>query len=253
MKEYKNCIYSDDFKFCLGIKEELKYALDKIELHPDTKIIKELAFFDSNITEAVLNEGLKTIQTEAFSNSLYLKKINFPDSLELIGPGAFESCVNLKEAILENTQIGEIKNYSFAYCQKLEKVTLPKEMSSIGSNSFAGTGFKKIDLPDTIIEISSSAFARNTNLEEFKFPKMVENVRIQIFEECKNLKKVDLSNIKEIEIGAFKNCGNLNTIILPKTLQTFSTSAFTGTKVASLFLPAGIENIFLTMKNKLKR
>ena len=69
--------------------------LDTITLGSGVKYIGELAFSGSGLKEIILNDGLETIEKEAFRECVRLKAIVIPDSVEYMGHGVFSGCRNL--------------------------------------------------------------------------------------------------------------------------------------------------------------
>lgn len=87
-----------------------------------------------NLTTVKLPDGLENIEGCAFSSS-GISSIKFPNSLILIGNGAFESCPNLVEAVLPEG-LTNLDSGAFTNCPKLQSVTLP---STLRGGSFFGT------------------------------------------------------------------------------------------------------------------
>lgn len=56
--------------------------------------------------------------------------------------------------------------------------------------------------------------------DKIKIPDQIEIIKEYAFENNKDMKEIEFSkNLKKIEHAAFKNCGNLNTIIIPNGLD----------------------------------
>ena len=77
---------------------------------------------DSNIKEVTFAEGTKKIPDRIFFNCSTLEKVNLPDSVELIGNGAFAGCENLSDIVYNKDS--DIKCYqdSFENSGLAEKV-----------------------------------------------------------------------------------------------------------------------------------
>ena len=114
-----------------GIKDP---SLTQIVLPAEVKSIASGAFWNSHIESLVLNEGLESIELQAFSGSQKLASVVFPASLKEIGGHAFEDCVALTEVDLSKTALQEISSDAFRETG-LKKVTLP---ASLKKNRFAG-------------------------------------------------------------------------------------------------------------------
>ena len=82
------------------------------------------------------------------------KKINFNKALETIGYSAFQNCYSLTE------------------------VTIPENVTSIGSEIFKNcTSLKKVNLNNALKEIGSAAFINCYYLTEITIPKGVESIK----------------------------------------------------------------------------
>lgn len=101
--------------------------------------------------------------------------------------------------------IEQIDDDVFAFCKKLEHITLPISLRRIGMN-----GFCHCD-----------------NLEELLLPENVNYVGECLCEHCKSLKRVVLSDkIEHIKIASFYCCDALEEVKLPMHLRRLSDNVF---------------------------
>ena len=104
--------------------------LKKVSLQNGLKTISSEAFNHSNITQEILNipEGVEVIGYRAF-NRCEMKNIVFPSSLRIINEEAFYDCLDLEMIeFSEGTENIEIDNRAFRVCPK---VVLPKSIGKI--------------------------------------------------------------------------------------------------------------------------
>lgn len=87
--------------------------MTQVVLPAEVKSIASGAFWNSHIESLVLNEGLESIELQAFSGSQKLASVVFPASLKEIGEHAFEDCVALTEIDLSKTALQEISSDAF--------------------------------------------------------------------------------------------------------------------------------------------
>ncbi|MBR5552039.1 MAG: leucine-rich repeat domain-containing protein [Muribaculaceae bacterium] len=101
-----------------------------------------------------------------------------------------------------------IYKYIFAYRPNLNKVTIPKSVSSIANNAFTGC--------DGLTEINYNAEDCNMNDSS-------------IFKNCPNLKVVNIGNtVKTIPQRAFEGCTGLTSITIPESVTWIDKYAFNG-------------------------
>ncbi len=154
------------------------------------KSIEKWAFFDTDVKEVIIPEGITTIGEEAFYNCQSLETVTLPSTLESTGTAIFRFCQNLKTVEFSGTDstpvLGEYLFYAcnslesvnipsdvtsipegmFAYCQSLENVVLPEGTERISDYAFYGSGLSSITLPENLNYIGDMAFADCATLDE---------------------------------------------------------------------------------------
>lgn len=150
----------------------------------------------------VLPDYITEISNGVFSKSR-IQSVVIPNSVVTIGENAFADCQNLKTAKLSSS-IKTISRGAFFICENLEEVVIPEGIETIGSQAFMGcSSLKQLNLPSSLKNIDYEAFAYCTNLENVIIPEGVLNIKAD----------------------AFKKCA-LNTLTLPRSIQTFAKSDF---------------------------
>ncbi len=95
-----------------------------------------LVAYKGQETQVVLPEQVTVIAAEAFAGNSAIEKIVLPDSLEIIGEGAFEDCENLQEIIWAGVgRVRKIKDRAFANCN-LQAVQLSASLTELGLLAF---------------------------------------------------------------------------------------------------------------------
>lgn len=117
--------YADDyiFKNCTNLTDVTLGVFD----------IPQQAFYQTNLKNVVIPEGIKTIGASAFSYCRNLESVQFPESLTTVGDNAFSNS-GLKAAILPDnlSSLGSC----FYYCQSLEDVRLPYKITTVPNALF---------------------------------------------------------------------------------------------------------------------
>ena len=101
-------------------------------IYPDNKDIAPETRKNLNFTKAIIRDGTKRLVQNALSNLKYIKTIEIPSSVKIIG------------------------SYAFSGCQQLEKVILPEGVTKIGRGAFSNcSSLKELYIPSSVTEIES--------------------------------------------------------------------------------------------------
>ena len=126
----------------------------------------------------VIGEGITYIGASAFWNRNLLS-LKLPESLEVIGSGAFSTTSGLKDLTLPKN-VKKIEQYAF-YSSELESIKLPEGLVSIGNLAFSeSTNLTAIKLPDSLTTIGDNAFS-NSGLREIMIPRNVTSIGVGAF------------------------------------------------------------------------
>ena len=88
------------------------------------------------------------------------------------------------------TSIGDA---AFAWCENLESLTIPANVTSIGESLFEGSySLTEIVIPSNVVAILSKTFADCTGLTTVTIPASVESVAANDFDGCDNLAEIHL-------------------------------------------------------------
>lgn len=138
------------------------------------------------------------------------------------------------------TQIG---TSTFHEASSLISITLPRQVSTIGTNAFFGcTSLSHIDLSN-VSTIGSYAFEGCTSLRSIKLSKALEHIPFGCFANCTSLEEVTIGeNVKEIDDWAFYNCESLKKVYVkattPPIILSYSMPPFAGAPISKVFVPS---------------
>lgn len=167
--------------------------------------IKEKAFQESELEQAVMTDGIKTIGNHAFAGCHNLHQVIFPMDLQEIG------------------------SYGFAGCKNLRTITLPEMLEQLGDYAFYDTGLKAVQIPKTLYWLGEGAFSRCTNIETIEIPENINIVPDRLLQDCASLKRVNLhEQISAIGAEAFAGCCNLMELYVPESVHLIGANAFSG-------------------------
>ncbi len=211
------------------------------------------AFSDcSGIENIIISNTVTTIQEEAFKNCTALKNLSLGNGVVNIARAAFDGCNNLNYTYFDNakylgndmnphlvlvaatnTEISScqinsntkiIFELAFSNCTKLQSVSLPTGIVTIGTRALQNcSSIKSITIPGSVLIIGVNAFSGCTNLESVIINDGVTTIGGGAFYFCTKLKTVILpSSVESIEGRAF-DYTNLNTIYYVGSLNDWNT------------------------------
>ena len=131
-------------------------------------------------TEYNVPDGVRALGPSAFAVCKSLKKIQLPESLELIDFYCFAECESLDNVVLpeKTTDLGM---FAFTGCTGLKNITLPRGLTIIEGGAFACcTALKDIELPDSLQTIGQGAFV-STGLIQVEIPVYVQEIGYSAF------------------------------------------------------------------------
>lgn len=153
-----------------------------------------------SLEEVVWPPHLKEIGDLAFSECESLRRVELPDSVEVLGEGIFNRCdlksLSLPKDIKKMPKLSVIRNVikslDMSRCKKLKVLTAPLSCYSntivfpigveeIEVSVFYRSGFKSIYLPPTIKEVELDSSADEANV--YCYAPELENVK-DIIEKC---------------------------------------------------------------------
>lgn len=219
------------------------------------------------LTAIQLPSNLKKIGNQCFMECAF-KEIDIPGSVESIGAFAFSGC-KLTQANIADGVLG-IKEGAFSRTA-ISSVVIPKSVEELGNSPFSGcqdlvsiqveSGNSRYDSRDNcnaIIETLTNTMIQGCS--STIVPESVTIIGCEAFMDCPKLESINLSFVEELKLNAFVECKNLKSVILGKKVRIIGQQAFADcsnlTKVycyareiptleKNAFLNASIENATL--------
>ena len=246
--------------------------------------IKDYSFnFYTYLTSITIPNGVEHIGEEAFRECTNLKSILLPDSIISIEDMAFDETnyyknsknwennvlyignhlIKAKQSLTGSYSIKVgtkcISDYAFYYCNKMTSVAIPDSVQIIGKGAFSCCkSITSIVIPKDVFLIGDYSFDFCSNLKNIYVNKQNSNFYdIEGVLYCKNENSIlrfpcgktdshySISEIvTKINIGAFKDCTNLSSIELPKSVLTIGDDAFYNcTLLTEFILPEKVSSI----------
>ena len=206
----------------------------------------------NNIVNIKIPNSVAYIGTSAFENCSSLKNLTINDAVTSIESSAFKNCTNLRDVSLGNN-ITEIRSSAFYGCNSLNNIVVPKSVTLIESYAFYGcNNLAEITLPfvgksrDKTVLGSTAVlgyiFGETSSYVEGVTTTQMFNDRYGTYYYIPHsLTKVTITDEDVITMGAFSNCANLDTIIIPNNTTRIRKRAFENcTSLKNFTLPPSV-------------
>ena len=230
-----------------------------------------------NIPSTTNGYAIVNIGDSAFKNKSILTSVTIPDSIWNIGDSAFSSCSGLTNVTIPGSVIN-INSYAFNNCTKLTTVTIANGVMLIGSSAFYNCGsLTHVTIPGSVYFIGDSAFRLCSNLGSVTISNGVTLIEDNAFW-LSGLTSVTIpTSTTHIGLGAFAGTylaaitvapqnlfysstngvlfdknqttliqfpgGQLESYIIPSSVTTIATEAFTFSGPASVTIPSSVTTL----------
>ena len=173
-----------------------------------------------------------------------IKKIIIPDSITEIAQFCFAFAFDLEEVIVGKNV--KTLDYTFYYCNSLNKINLPDGLTSIGNYAFFGCStLTGVNIPNSLEKINDCAFMECYALTSIIIPDNVKSVGDCAFMECYALTNLNIGKgIKAIGNSVFRLCTSLTSITIPDSVTSIGDRAFKDcTSITSISIPDSVTSI----------
>lgn len=198
-----------------------------------------------NITELKIKSDITGIAGEAFKDNTTLESVIIPDSVLSVGEGAFRNCTSLNYVYLSNS-LKALNDYSFSGCTALKNIIIPESVTEIASCAFYKTGLEKITVPQNVKSLGTNSFRDCTSLLTVGITGATSLASGSIFNGCTSLNTVKIhAGTSQIGSYCFNGCVSLSEINIPEGVRIIDPYAFWGCeKINSIVLPKSIYQIY---------
>ena len=159
--------------------------------------------------------------------------------------GVFNGC-NKLVSITVPENITDLGTYSFAGCSSLTSAVLPSGITAIGNYTFQNcSSLSSIDIPASVTSVGQYAFSGCSSLTAVELPSSVTAIDNYTFQNCTSLASVVIpSNVTSIGQYAFSGCSSLASVDFPSQLKTIGQYAFSGcSSLTNVVIPFGVTSI----------
>ena len=188
----------------------------------------------SRLTDVILANSVKILQSCAFQNCINLTNINL-NNVNHISSSCFNNCTNLSQiSNLSNVvKIGSSNHKSstdgtaFKDCKNLGFISLPSDCQIQGASNFAGcTNLNMNNLP-AWEEIPNYTFQNCENLALTNLPNTLTSIGQYAFQNCSSLALTNLpDSVTELGQASFLGCSNITIKKIPDLVTEIAQYTF---------------------------
>ena len=168
--------------------------------------------YREDITTVVIEDGVTSIGSGAFSGCSGLTSVTIPGSVTSIESEAFRECSALTSITIPNS-VTSIGDAAFYGCSDLTSITIPNSVTSIGSSAFYGcSDLTSVTIGNSVTTIGDCAFQYCNALTNVTIPNSVTTIGGAAFMSCALTSITIPNSVTEIGWWAFRACNYLTDI-----------------------------------------
>ena len=208
---------------------EYRNEITAVSLSEELTNISGFAFYGCSALESIsMPLTVTSIGSFSFMDCSSLREIEMPLYLERLGSGCFNGCSSL-EGIELPVDVNTIESNAFLRCTSLKSIAVDESNSYYSSADGvlynkegtelicypAGKSDTAFTLPDTVLDITPSAFAYCDSIERINisYNSPLETIGAMAFYGCEKLNYFFIpANVSSITRGAFDMCTSLEKI-----------------------------------------
>ena len=225
-----------------------------------------------SICKVIIDEGVTSIGSFAFTGCTSLSEIELPEGLKKIGSAPFSYCTNLSSIMIPDGVTG-FDSISFSNCSAYRYANIDSDAAkALGQVGYSfrpmGTNYdlqylfidqeicglnvtgadsdaEAITIPFGVTGIGESAFTNHTALRSIAISDSVTSIGNYAFDNCSSLNGVILPNsVTSIGKSAFTRCKSLESITLSDSISTIPAGAFESCdSLRSIIIPENVTSI----------
>ena len=199
----------------------------------DVAHIGNCAFMYSPVSTITLSNHLKTIGDYSFQGNA-AEEIVIPKSVEYFKHTSFGGNNNIIVIKGNNTKLADMPSilagkkiiaYEDSYIAMNWENTYQDNYGRIVDNRNV---LETVPSYETTLDDPSRTTKYVANGSDIAVPERFKTIGSNTFADNVDLKSVDLNKVIMIEANAFSNCSNLESVLIPKTVETIDAAAFSG-------------------------
>jgi hypothetical protein len=193
-----------------------------------TTIVSNAFMGCEELTSVIMPNSVTLMDAYAFQNCYKLESVTLSENLSVIDGSTFENCKKLQSVVIP-ASVTQINDYAFSGCSELASVTFKEGLQHIGTGAFASCALTDISIPASVTSMGS-AFS-SCPLENITIAP--GNTHFDSRDDCNAIIKTEDN---KLVVGA-KNS------TIPGSVVSIGSGAFGGLDIASVTLPASVQEI----------
>lgn len=197
------------------------------------------------IPKVIAGKTVTSIGENAFFENTILQKVEIPETVTKLQYQAFGSCTNLAEVIVpKDGKLQTIGEGAFRECAQLKEFNVPNSTQTIEKKAFLScSALQSVQFGKQMTTIGMAAFAKS-GLTGITIQDSIKEVGMGAFWECRELEYVHLGKgISEIDEYTFGSCSKLKNIIIPDNIKRIESYAFWGCGLEKIEIPDTVEYV----------
>ncbi len=236
----------------IGFKDP---TMMSVTFKENTVGIANCAFYgNQTITQLTLPDSVRIIGEGAFALTM-LNSVVIGSGVEVVGAQAFAACQNLTNVILgsydftsgklRSSNLKVIDSYAFRECASLRSIEIPESVTMIGTYAFRNSGIYNIATGGVVYAGNWLVDYTETLKGEVIVRDDTVGIANYAFYKCDTITSATLpSTVKIVGRAAFYDCGALVSVSLPETLRVIEDYTFYRCEMLKLFnLPPMLKSI----------
>ena len=164
-------------------------------------------------TNETLTINTTSIPPQKYKGNTRIKKIYIGKEVEVIGAEAFSGCSRLESIEVDADNARFTDGGCNAIIDKKTGVLLAGCYTTV--------------IPEIVKEVGPFAFCGQAQIKKLLIPANVEKLDAHAFDGCTGLLEIDIkAGVKTIGDNCFRNCGKIETVYIPDTLEEVSSYVF---------------------------
>jgi hypothetical protein len=212
------------------------------------------------LTDGTLGGMPNPERPTAFENRLGFTRIEIGDKVASIQPGSFHGCVNLVEILVSNhptfasrdgvlysnkdrTRMhtypgGKVKKNNYVITD------IPENVTEIGVWAIGYTDLVSITVPENVVTVGNNGLNNPTTLTSVTLrAKNLATTTANVFGTTTITSVIFGEDVESIPPSLFNGCANLTSVTFPNKLKSIWDSAFAGTGLTKVVIPASVGGI----------